>query len=64
MFQPNITIKMVFDQWESHGLGRTYDVDPNIERFSRIRNSKTPHLHTVGQMKHEEWVKLEKNGLN
>lgn len=62
LFQPNTTIKMVFDQWESQGLGRTYDADPNTERFSRIRNSKTPHLHTVGQMKHEEWVKSRENG--
>ncbi|GLI78054.1 hypothetical protein PoHVEF18_006353 [Penicillium ochrochloron] len=62
LFQPNTTIKMVFDQWESQGLGRIYDADPNTERFSRIRNSKTPHLHTVGQMKHEEWVKSRGNG--
>jgi hypothetical protein len=60
--QPNATIKRVFDHWESQGLGRAYDLDPNIEKFARTRNSKTPHLRTVGEMKYEEWVKSREQG--
>jgi ankyrin repeat protein len=62
MSQPNTTMKMVLDRWESQGLGRAYDVDPNTERFSRIRNSKTLHLRTEGQMEHEEWVRYRDRG--
>lgn len=49
MSQPSTIIKMVFDQWEGQGVGRAYDVHPEVEEFSRIRNSKTPHLWETGR---------------
>ncbi|KID82454.1 Ankyrin repeat-containing domain protein [Metarhizium guizhouense ARSEF 977] len=59
--QSNPTIKMVLDQWQSQGFGRT-SIDPNIEEFARIRNSKTPHLNTIGTRPFEEWAKYQDEG--
>lgn len=44
-------------------MGRQYDVNPEIEEFVRIRNSRMEHIGQIGQVGYSERAKGQAKGL-